>query len=244
MTTPEKTIDQLKEELEKLQAENEALLKLVSHDMRSPLNKLFALVNLLKMTDEPFSEEQLVYLENMEIVLSDGLQQMRNLVELRALAHDQVETNLEALDIVALLNRVLREYSPIADRKGIKITREFEPVKTISDRLLIARILDQLLTNAIKFSPSSSEIRVRLESTDDKFIIVVTDGGYGLEPPEQADLFKKFKVLSSRTTKGEAKRGLGLYLARKYVEKLRGSIRYQNDTGSTFIVELPKTSLA
>ena len=244
MTTPGMTIDQLKAELERVQADNKALIKLASHDMRSPLNKLYALVNLLKMTDDPLSEEQLGYLDNMELVLSEGLQQMRNLVDLRAIEQDQLQLNLEKLDLAALLTRIVREYTPVAARTGIKIATKLEPVITISDRLLLARILDQLLTNAIKFSPAKAEIRVLLQSTADKFTITVIDGGYGIAEEEQAELFKKFKVLSSRPTGGETNRGLGLYLARKNVEKLRGSIHYRNDQASAFIIAMPLTSLA
>ena len=230
--------------IERLQAENKALLKLASHDMRSPLNKIFALVNLLRMSDDSLSEEQLGYLQNMELVLSDGLQNMRNLVDLRSLENDKSPLNLEVLDIAGLVKKLVQQYLPVAGRKNIKIILESEEVSTISDKLILSRILDQLIINAIKFSPANSLISLHLKGNKDSLTITITDGGPGINPAEQNDLFQKFKPLSSLTTGGESKTGIGLFIAQRNAAKLGGKIAYDNDKGSSFILELPFTSLA
>jgi signal transduction histidine kinase len=244
MTKAQDDIEKLKSEIEALRADNKALLKLASHDMRSPLNKVFALVNLLKMTDDPFTEEQQGYLVNIEQVLSDGLNRMRNLMDLLAIENDQLTVNWEKLDIAALVNKLAREHQPLAFRKKIKITSAIESVRSMSDRLIFARILEQLLSNAIKFSPEKSVIVVELSQVAEKFLLSVTDGGYGIAEEEQKSLFEKFKVLSTPVTGGESKSGLGLYIAQQNAMKLGGKISYSNVSGSRFTLELPCVQLA
>ena len=153
MEKQDQLIDQLKQEVEKLKAENSALLKLASHDMRSPLNKIFALVNLLKMSDDPLSREQESYVESIEKVLGDGLQRMRNLMDLRTIENNQVSLHREPLDISALITKIVREYVSLAERKSIALITEITPLKMISDRLVFSRILDQLLQMRLNLVP-------------------------------------------------------------------------------------------
>ena len=244
MSNPKKSPEQLEQEIERLIAENKALLKLASHDLRSPLNKIFALVNLMKMTDESLSEEQQSYLQNIELVLSDSLQRMRNLTELRAIENNNVELHWEPVEMANLVRKLVSEYVPSAERKEIKLVAEVEPVKTTTDKLLFSRILDQLISNAIKFSPENSEIIITLKPGADKCHITVVDGGYGIEEKEQGDLFKKYKVLSARATAGESKTGIGLYIAQESITKLGGRITYDNRNGSRFTLELPYVRMA
>jgi signal transduction histidine kinase len=244
MSDTDKMINDLKLEIERLKADNSALLKLASHDVRSPLNKVFALVNLLKMADGSLSDEQLDYIANIEMVLSDGLHHMRNLMDLRAIENEAIKMHLEVLEIGSVVKRVVREQVPLAERKRISLKMKESSINTNSDRLIIIRILDQLLSNALKFSPENTEVGVFLDDGNDYFSISVVDGGYGISENEQTELFKKFKVLSTTSTGGESKTGLGLFIAQQYARKLGGSIRYDNSDKSTFILELPKMTLA
>ena len=104
--------------------------------------------------------------------------------------------------------------------------------------------MDQLISNAIKYSPITSDITLAMEENDDEVLIRITDGGYGISENEQKDLFKKFIVLSSRTTGGEPSLGLGLFIAQSMAKNIGATIDYENLDGSTFIFRLPKTKLA
>ena len=244
MTEGEMDLAQLKAEIARLTMENEALLKLASHDMRSPLNKIFALVNLIKMTDDPLSQEQQDYLQSMEAILSDGLHRMRNLMDLRAIENEEIKAHWQPFDIAALLNKLVREHQPIAHRKNITLSLRAESLTTMSDKLILSRIVDQLLSNAVKFSPLGSEIELLLHAGDNDYIISIFDGGYGISDTEQDELFKKFKVLSTPTTGGETKTGLGLFIAQFNAKRLGGKISYDNMNGSQFIIDLPYTAMA
>ena len=245
MTDKEQKIKQLEEEVERLTAEKNSLLKVASHDIRSPLNKIFALVNLIKMADGELNSEQEGYLSKIETVLNDGLSKMRNLMELRAIENDEIKLRFEEIDLRAVLTRIVREYQIICNRKKINLVLSAETVSTTTDKLSVVRILDQLLANALKFSPVSGNVLVTLSAEEEVVQIDVIDAGYGIKPEEQVDLFKKFKVLSTPTTGGESRTGLGLYIAKYYAEKLAGSLTYTNEeAGSTFSLTLPRQLMA
>mgnify|MGYP003905287549 CR=1 FL=1 len=237
-------IGDLELRLKMLQDENKALLKLASHDIRSPLNKLFALLNLLKMADEAPTEEQLGYIEKMELVLSDGLHRMRNLSELYAIENDSIKDLSENVELQSLISRNLRDQKINAERKSISFKFISEPVTTQTDRLSVQRIFDQLISNAIKFTPTGKAIEVGLKMEESIVSISITDGGYGIREEEQKLLFQKFKVLSTPTTGGESKTGLGLFIAQWNAKNIGGKIIYENIGGSTFRIELPLIQLA
>jgi len=244
MSDETQKIAELETKLAKLEQEKASLLKVVSHDVRSPLNKLFALVNLLKMTEDSLTKEQLGYLDKMEMVLSDGLSRMKNLMDLRAIELNEVQTYMEPLDLGVLTAKIIREYTPVSERKNIKVEYEGTHLSTITDRLCYSRILEQILSNAFKFSPTLKPIKVTLTDNDNNIVLAVTDGGYGIKEEEQKDLFRKFKVLSTHTSAGESTTGLGLYIAQWNAKHLGGDITYQNSNGSTFVVTLPKVRMA
>ena len=237
-------VSELKARLKLLEDENKALLKLASHDIRSPLNKLFALLNLLKMADEPLAEEQSGYVEKMELVLSDGLQRMRNLTELYTIESGSVQSLLEELTSASLISRSLREHKVSAERKNIRFQFTDEPVTTHSDRLSLLRIFDQLMTNAIKFTPLGKTIKIKLRQEKNFALLSVIDGGYGIREEEQEFLFQKFKVLSTPVTGGVSKTGIGLFIAQWNAKNIGGEISYENVNESTFTLKLPLVQLA
>lgn len=239
-----KSVTDLKAQLEIVEREKESLLKVVAHDLRSPLNKLFALVGLFKMSDGPLSDEQVDYLNKMELVIADGLSKMRNLMDLRLVDDNRIKINYELIDLSRLIKKTIGENQSAIERKNMAINYQGEKLRLETDGNTCLRIFDQLLSNAIKYSPIGSEITINIVEDDDWLDIYVVDGGYGIEEEEHKLLFSKFKVLSTRTTGGESATGIGLYIAQKMALHIGGKIRYENNDRSKFILRLPKISVA
>ena len=238
------SIEELRAQLATAEKEKTALLKVISHDLRSPMNKLFALIGLFKMSGDTLTEEQTSYLDKMELVISDGLSQMHNLMDLRAIEGDGLDTLFEPINLGKLISRVIREYIPSAHRKNIKLNFENMSISLETDRLSCLRILDQLLSNAIKFSPTGGVVSIEVEDKDEEVLIHIIDGGYGIVDDEQSDLYKKFMVLSSPASGGESLTGIGLYIAQWMANNIGGSIEYQNAGKSVFTLRLPKVRMA
>ena len=240
------SIEALKTQLEASEKEKKALLKLALHDFRSPMNKLFALVGLFKMSDKPLTDEQASYLDKMELVIRDGLGRMRNLMDLKAIeeADTNTEVLIEHIHVGKLVQKVIREYIPDTARKNIEVSFTEKNISLSTDRISCLRILDQLISNAIKFTPERGKILIDLERGDDDVLVHITDGGRGIAEEEIPNLYQKFTPLSTRTTGGESSTGIGLFIASWMAGKIGGSIGYTNNNKSVFSLRLPKVSLA
>lgn len=230
--------------LKELNEEKNNMISVVSHDLKAPLNRIFALTNLLYLTSSGFDDEQKEYLEKLNIVVKEGLDLIRNLLDIRALEHKGVHIKLENLDIKEIIENLIKTYDPYIVRKNQKIIFKPDVISypLISDIHYLTRIFDNLISNAIKFSPSNTSILINCHKNDKHITVVVSDQGPGITTEDQLKLFQKFQVLSARPTGGESSTGLGLSITKYLVNMLRGEIYYEKgaqNKGSTFVVKLP-----
>lgn len=231
-------------ELEQALAESEkdktALLKTVSHDIKAPFNQLFALSSLLSMTSENLTEEQIEYVNRMHMVVKEGLNLIRNLIDLRTIDYRGVQYREDFINVESVLTQTINQLSATAASKKIDIIQETQPVETTLDKLYVNRIFDHLLSNAIKFAPVGSKVYVNMYVSGPQIHVRVADEGEGIPQKEIKSLFKRFAVLSPRPTAGESTIGLGLYLAKAMAEGLHGTLNYITDSDhTTFEVTLP-----
>ena len=238
-------IDSLTKQVEQLMQEQQQLLTIVSHDLRSPLNRVFALVQLLQMNASNLTEEQKNYLEKIHLVVADGLAMMRNLVDYRNLEYRVVEIHPETFNASDVVESSTKNFKSIAEKKDIELVTECDPDLTVTtDKQCLTRVIDNLLANAVKFSPTGKKIWVRADTFFNNHLkIEVQDEASGFSKEETAKLFQKFQKLSARPTAGESSTGLGLFVAQSMAEKIGGKITCttKEKVGSTFSVELPKT---
>lgn len=236
-------IDELKSELDQLKDEKYNLLKLVNHDIRSPFNRIFALLQLFEMESNEISSRQKEYLDLMYLSILSGLEMIRNLRDMREIDAGNIEIDKTEFDLVNTIQKAIRSFFKQIELKKLKIISELsiEKAPLISDEYYVQRVIENVLSNAIKFSTEKKEIIVRLKNNDTEFLIEIQDFGDGIKQDEEELLFKKFKKLSNIASGGEGSLGLGLYNTAYFLERLNGSITLnRNDkNGSSFIVRLP-----
>ncbi len=230
--------------LKKINEEKTNLIGVVSHDLKSPFNRIFALLNLLKLTNKNISEENLEYLSKMHLVIKDGLALIRNLLDIRAIEDEGIKIVLEQVDMVKLLNDILKAHKPLAEIKHIKLklTKDIDTLVITSDKLYLSRIIENLLSNALKFSEHDSVIEVKIVMCgDDYFQIEVLDQGPGILEEEMKLLFQKYQILSARPTGGESSTGLGLSIVKTLVDKIGGEVSCSSKMGegAKFTVKIP-----
>lgn len=233
----------LEEKIEELQREKAALQKIISHDIRSPFNKVHALIQLMKMDEDTLSENQKEYLENMHITIMSGLELIRNLHDVRLVDEDRVEISKEKADLFMIVGKAISNFEELAALKNIKIklVNNCRKAELQTDAYYLQRAIENLISNAIKFSFEDKPIIVTLDAEDKIYSIKVDDFGQGIRPEEVKLLFSRFLKLSSKTTKGESSTGLGLYLADYFIKRLGGEIFYRNEKKgmTTFVIQLP-----
>ena len=217
----------LKNRILALEEEKKQLLKLVSHDVKSPFNKLFALSNLLQLVSEDLNEEQLDYLTRMEWVIKEGLGVVRNLMDLRAIENDEIELSIDEVSVTSIIDDTLKGYSKQAAAKKQSIEPQLNNVTIQSDKRVLERIVDHLVSNAIKFTPKEGSILLKLEQTGPTTKLVVSSES-GIIPAEEVkNIFKRNSPLSTRPTHGESALGNGLFIAQTYAQKLSGNISFE-----------------
>lgn len=237
-------LEEQNKELSQISEQKSNLIGVVSHDLKSPFNRIFALVNLLKLTGQEFSEEQKEYLSKMHQVIKDGLALIRNLLDIRAIEDEGIKMVIERIDVIRLVGEALKNHKPLADIKNIKLklSRDTDQLYITSDKLYLSRIVENLLSNALKFSEKETVVEVKISAqNEDSMQLELIDQGPGISSADMKLLFQKFQILSARPTDGESSTGLGLSIVKTLVEKIEGTVTCESVVGSgtNFIVSLP-----
>lgn len=237
--------DSLIRQIEALNREKQELISLVSHDLRAPLNRAFALSELLLMDTESLNDFQKDYLERMRLVIADGLAMMRNLVDYRNLEFRSVDIMLEKINVREFVDKLIREFQPIAAKKEIalQVTHTDQDLWITSDKQCLDRVLGNLISNALKFSKPGKKVLIRTAKKSNLAVQVEIEdeiGGFSRE--EEKTLFRKFKRYKAQPTGNESSTGLGLFIARAMAERISATItcRTAEPVGSTFVIMLPE----
>jgi signal transduction histidine kinase len=235
--------ESLKKIIEELDKEKQQIISIVSHDIKAPLNRIFALVQLLHLGEENFTLDQQQYLDKIHQVVADGLSMIRNLVDYRNLEYRKIEIHEEEINVNNFMTSTVRNFKTLAGKKNIHLhINTTEEVVITSDNQCLSRVADSLISNAIKFSSEGKEIFVAVKSENNHVEISVRDEARGFTTEDMDKLFSKFQKLSAKPTSGESTTGLGLYIAKKMLDKINGTITCETKEGigSTFTVSLPK----
>lgn len=237
-------IDALNKQIELLNLEKQQLISLVSHDLRSPLNRAFALAELLLMEKDGLSDFQKDYLEKMRLVIADGLSMMRNLVDYRNLEFISIDILPQEIDVSEFIQKLVTEFKSITDKKEITVETKLEPgAKIISDKQCLDRAFGNLFSNAVKFSKPGQKIQVKSSRVaDNRIQIELEDEIGGFSREEEKTLFQKFKKYKALPTGNESSTGLGLFVAKAMAERIEGTVicKTQAGIGSIFIITLPE----
>jgi len=225
--------------------EKQQLIGLVSHDLKGPFNRIFALIQLMEITSENLTNEQREYLGKIHQIVADGLGMIRNLLDNRRLEDKGIDLTPEPLNLANLIGSLIKNYRTLSEKKKIKI--HFEAIQNatvLADKLYVYRIFENLISNALKFSQENRNIFVTITERSDKIVIAVKDEGPGISHEDQKKLYQKFQRLSARPTGGESSTGLGLAIVKALVEKMGSELICESEEGlgTTFTVIMEKSA--
>jgi two-component system, sensor histidine kinase and response regulator len=241
-----KELEQRNDDLQKLNQEKVQLISLVSHDLKGPFNRIFALTQLMNSSSENFSDEQKEYLGKIHQIAVDGLGMVRNILDSRKLDDKVVEPNQVEFDLSIFASSIVKNYQTLAEKKKIEIIFEQgSPTLIKADKLYLGRAIENLLSNAVKFSPENRKIFVSIASSSQSINFSVKDEGPGISKEDQLKLFQRFQQLTAQPTGGESSSGLGLFIVKTIIDKMGGEVLCESEIGSgaNFILRLPNKSL-
>lgn len=216
------------------------LLGIAAHDLKNPLSIIKGLSSILEKNDDQEVAE-------FSTVITQAAQQMitliNELLESAAIESGKYPLHIERVNLIALLNYVIESNAPAANKKQQVIHTSFDADYTImADASSIRQILDNLISNAIKYSPLGKNIYTSVQRKGRHIQIIVRDEGPGLTAQDRQKMFGKFQRLNAQPTGGESSSGLGLSIVKQLVELHNGTIRAESDgigKGTALIVELP-----
>ncbi|MGJ3236107.1 ATP-binding protein [Marivirga sp.] len=230
-------------QLTNLNEEKNNLVKILAHDLRSPINQIKGLLDILKLSNRNFKEDDIKIIHQTQDSAERLNQMISKILDFDALEGDRMKVIFEEIEVKELLDSVEKELEVTAKKKNISITyKAKENIILNSDHLFLTQILENIIVNAIKFSDPGRKIYVDAKSNKDQVIFSVQDQGPGLTEKDKSMIFKKFQKLSAQPTAGEHSTGLGLSIVKKYVDLLNGKVWVESEEGkgSTFFVALPK----
>jgi signal transduction histidine kinase len=229
------------EELKQIHDKKNGLIHVLAHDLKSPLNNNKGLIQLLRMPDN-LTNEQKDYLNKLEKSNGQGVQLIEDLLQLYRMENEQ-NPDVEHINISPYFDELIQKYEDNAGLKKIEIRKDIktnqETFSTDPDKL--QRIMDNLLSNALKFSYENSVIEVKVIQENNQLQIEVKDDGMGILKEEHSKIFQKFQKMNNKPTAGESTSGLGLSIVKTLVAQLKGTIDFESAprNGTTFRVTLP-----
>jgi signal transduction histidine kinase len=216
-------------------------MRMMSHDLKTPLARIQGMADLIRKDSAGFSETQMLALETISDSSEELMEFIGSILSLSRIHSKNLKLQLRSRDVNQVLRNVIRRCEHLSKRKGIEIASELEPLFSIKiDEDLLKTVFTNLIENAIKYSPENSRILVTSEEVKNDLVVQISDQGRGISLEEIPLVFDRFyRAQNSRTdTPGN---GLGLYLARYFVELHSGRIEVESviNKGSTFSVHLP-----
>lgn len=243
--TKEQLIDEYLNLLNKKTLQEDFILN-ISHDLRSPLNVILSIIQCYKYSIDDKKKME----EYLDVIKRNGykiLKLINNIIDSTKLDRDHYELTKKNVEIISLIEWNISNLDKYASLKDISLVFDTNVEECIMavDIEAIDRIIVNLISNAIKFSPRKSYIYINVMNKDNSITILVKDQGIGIPLEEQKNIFNRF-VQSSKINKDEhAGSGIGLDLVRRLVEAHNGTIELESKeySGSEFRVKLPITLL-
>ncbi|HSM52380.1 MAG TPA: ATP-binding protein [Thermoanaerobaculia bacterium] len=218
------------------------LLSVIVHELKAPLAAIEGYLYLLKdgtIGADPAAFEKAV---DRSLVRIGGMRKLiTDLLDLTRLESGQKRRELVALELGELARVAIESVLPEAARRGIEVTLEAPaPVPMTADRGEVEMILNNLLTNAVKYNRDRGRVTVRLAGRDGRVRIEVADTGIGMTPEETGRLFGEFVRIKNEKTRQIPGSGLGLSVVRKLAHLNGGEVAVESapDVGTTFTVEI------
>lgn len=232
------------EALEKSLEMKDEFLSLISHELRTPLNVINTAVQAMQLIcKDELSDKAKGYIKMIRQNMFRQLRLVNNLLDITRTDAGSVKIHKKNIDIVFLTNSIVKSVSTFASQKGVNIEFITSLTKKIIgiDEEKYERILLNILSNAIKFTPEGKSVTVKMRSMKKVLCIEVIDTGIGIPEDKIGIIFERFGQIDSLLSRQAEGAGIGLSLVKRFVEALDGSISVKSKfgKGSNFTIILP-----
>jgi signal transduction histidine kinase len=227
-----------------LNNEKNEFLGIAAHDLKNPLVAIKGFGEIIQ-TDSTLERSELEEFAKTIVESSERMFDIiTSLLDINRIEEGRIEINYETNSANKLLESLVTQNSEAANNKGItlKYNKIIDDVLFNTDKTLFLQVMDNFISNGIKFSPFNKNIDINVIDKNDSVVFEVKDYGPGLSDDDKSKLFQKFSKLSARPTAGEHSTGLGLSISKKIAEMLGGDIEVISELGkgASFSLVIPK----
>lgn len=223
-------------------------LAVLSHELRTPLNSMFGWVRMLS-TGQLDAEKTRRAVEVIERNINLQTKLIEDILDVSRIISGKIRLDNRQLDFLPLIKSVAEIAQPTAETKNVELATEFDSDACIlqGDAERLQQVVNNLLTNAIKFTPSGGKITVTLNCNETRAELKVIDSGVGIEPEFLPYVFDRFRQADSSSKRKHGGLGLGLAIVKHLVEMHGGEVFAESEGvghGATFTIRLPMHSRA
>ncbi len=219
----------------------------MSHELRTPLNAIIGFSEVISHNGNGTIKEQ--YMGYVRDIHKSGLNLLNiinSILEFSQVDYGRITVNSDEVNIVSVAKKAVKSLEEKALDAGVRIHTSFggESIIIISDEQKLKRVLVNILSNAIKFTPRGGDVYfniLRQETSQDFVILEIKDSGIGISEEDMERLFKPFTQLDSKMTRRYDGTGLGLFISKKFIERLDGKLHLESEekVGTTVQISLP-----
>jgi signal transduction histidine kinase len=219
-------------------------LSIASHELKTPLTSLLGNTQLLRRRaarDKTFAEHNQQALEVIEQQAIRLKKLIDALLDISRIQNGQLVLSQQPLDLEALAQRMVREVQPILQQHTIEFAGLGAPLMVEGDELRLEQVLQNIIQNAVKYSPSGGTISVQVNAKNGHAYVSISDQGIGIPQPALKQLFQRFYRAENAEARQISGMGVGLYLVKEIVKLHGGTIQVDSTegVGSTFTIQLP-----
>ncbi len=240
-------LDELRLERDRVQAAYEVksqFVSVVSHELRTPLTSINGALGLLRTgayDADPSKARNILEIAHKNSIRLSAL--INDLLDLQKIESGQMTYNFDEIDLADTIEECIGSMETFAQAYGITI--EFIPPEesaiVVADRDRLHQVLDNLMSNAVKFSRRGEKVQVRILRDDDRLLVEVEDHGVGIPPDSRDKVFGKFTQVDSSDRRSHGGTGLGLCIAQEIMAAHGGTVDYTSTLGegTTFVIDFP-----
>lgn len=228
--------------LKELNEEKNRLIRIVAHDLKNPVTSALSLAEMLKSRTTLMSQDESQSLSLIRRSLRRMYEMINKILDIKAIDAEKINIELEAVNVQQVLIYLVDMFRNKANQKHIQVITRIDELYALVDRNFFIQIIENLLSNALKFSDRNTSIYIRAMDSDDRCRIEIEDQGPGISQSDLSHLFTENQPLSAQPTDGESSTGLGLSIVKKFVDVMGGKVWCESleGKGSVFVVEFEK----
>ena len=212
------------------------------HDIRSPMAALKTVADFVEDDNENLNESTMELLKEMQKLSAQGLSLVDNIWAIYELENKDLSTVKSPVNVRDVFDELMQEFEGKSALTNMKF--EVYSITTVINihQYLLTSVIRNLLSNAFKFSPSGTTVKLNASETKDNVLITIKDQGQGFSREDQQNIFKKFQKLSANPLHNEKSSGLGLYLVKLICNKINATIELKSEQnkGAEFTITLSK----